>query len=77
MPAKKKENLWQLLKRLDEEAGQFNVHLHYANRYFDTAATKTKGLLEKHEKDLNKAIVKFRKMVKKVSRKKNRNKKGQ
>ena len=35
---KKKESLWELLKRLDEEAGQFNFHLHEANRYFDSAA---------------------------------------
>ena len=47
---KKKENLWELLQRLDEEAGQFNFHLHEANRYFDNTAIATKNILEKHEK---------------------------
>ena len=50
---KKKENLWELLQRLDEEAGQFNFHLYEANRYFDNTATATKKLLEKHEKRLH------------------------
>ena len=39
---KKKENLWELLQRLDEEAGQFNFHLNEANRYFDSTALATK-----------------------------------
>lgn len=62
---KKKENLWQLLKRLDEEAGQFNIHLSEANRYFDTASSKTKTLLDNHEKHLHKTIGKVRKALKK------------
>lgn len=61
---KKKENLWDLLKRLDEEAGQFNIHLSEANRYFDTAAKKTQTILEKQEKDLHKTIGKLRKALK-------------
>lgn len=70
---KKKENLWELLTRLDEEAAQFNEHLHHANRYFDTAAFHTKKLLEKHEKDLHKTIGKVRKAIK-VFKKKNETK---
>ena len=53
---KKKENLWQLLKRLDEEAGQFNLHLKQANRYFDHTAKTTNKLLENQEKELHKLI---------------------
>ncbi len=61
---KKKESFWELLKRLDEEAGQFNRHLSEANYYFDTAAGRTKGLLEKQEKDLHKTIRKLKKTLK-------------
>lgn len=61
---KKKETLWELLQRLDEEAGQFNFHLHEANRYFDTAAIKTRKLLESHERQLHKTIAKARKAIK-------------
>ena len=64
MVTKKKENLWELLKRLDEEAAQFNVHLHHANRYFDSAASHTTKLLAKHERDLHKTIGKVRKALK-------------
>lgn len=61
---KKKESLWDLLKRLDEEAGQFNYHLHQANRYFENASSATKKLLIKHEKDLHEIIGKFRQTLK-------------
>ncbi len=61
---RKKETLWELLKRLDEEAGQFNFHLHEANRYFDTAALATKRTLEKHEKRLHKLIGQVKKAIK-------------
>ena len=61
---KKKETFWELLKRLDEEAGQFNSHLFEANRYFDKTAMKTKMLLEKHEKELHKLIRKIKKPLK-------------
>ena len=71
MKARKKENLWELLKRLDEEAGQFNTHLHQANRYFDSAATQTKKLIDKHEKDLHQTILKVRKALKVFMKKKN------
>ncbi|MEO7923092.1 MAG: hypothetical protein ABIR30_05390 [Chitinophagaceae bacterium] len=73
---KKKETLWELLKRLDEEAGQFNLQLSEANRYFDTTAKKTKSLLDKHEKDLHKMIRKMKKALKAFgSKKKNKNNK--
>lgn len=61
---KKKENLWELLQRLDEEAGQFNFHLYEANRYFDTTASATKKILEKHEKRLHKLIGEVQKSIK-------------
>jgi hypothetical protein len=60
---KKKETIWQLLKRLDEEAGQFNFHLHEANRYFDTAASKTSKLLKNQEKSLHQTISKARRAI--------------
>jgi len=65
---KKKENLWDLLKRLDEEAGQLNVHLSEANRYFDDTSKATKKLVEKHEKDMHKIIGKIRKALKPLAR---------
>ena len=61
---KKKENLWQLLQRLDEEAGQFNFHLHEANRYFDNTANATKKVLERHEKKLHLLIGKVQTAIK-------------
>jgi hypothetical protein len=61
---KKKETLWDLLKRLDEEAGQFNFHLHRANRSFDNAAATTKKVLEKHEKELHRLIREIKKPLK-------------
>ena len=62
---KKKENLWDLLKRLDEEAGQYSIHLSEANRYFDNASTKTKSILDEHEKHLHQTIGKVKKALKK------------
>lgn len=53
-----------MLKRLDEEAGQFNFHLSEANRYFDSAASGTKKVLENHEKQLHKTIKQFRSALK-------------
>jgi len=67
---KKKETIWQLLKRLDEEAGQFNFHLYEANRYFDTAASRTMKLLNTHEKQLHKTISKTRRAIKSFVKKK-------
>lgn len=61
---KKKENLWELLQRLDEEAGQFNFHLNEANRYFDNTALATKKILAKHEKRLHKLIGEVQKSLK-------------
>ncbi len=60
---KKEENLWQLLKRLDEQAGQFNVHLRKANHYFDNAATATNKALERQEKELHELIGKVKKSL--------------
>jgi hypothetical protein len=60
---KKKETLWELLKRLDEQAGQFNQHLRKANRYFDSTAMATQKALEDHEKDLHKLIGKARRAL--------------
>ena len=71
-----KESFWELLKRLDEQAGQFNIHLSEANRYFDTAADKTKILLLRQEKDLHETIAKIRKALKKIQRKKDKAKKS-
>ena len=65
---KKKENLWELLKRLDEQAGQFNYHLSEANRYFDLASHKTREILIKHEQDLHKTIGKIKRLIKKTGR---------
>jgi len=65
---KKKENLWELLQRLDEEAGQYNFHLHEANRYFDNTALATKKILEKHEKRLHKLISEVQKALKTFTR---------
>lgn len=65
---KKKENLWELLKRLDEEAGQFNFHLHEANRYFDNTAIATKNILTRHEKRLHALIGKVQKTIKAIQK---------
>jgi len=67
---KKKESFWELLERLDEQAGQFNVHLSETNRYFDTAADKTRSVLMQQEKDLHDTISKIKKALKKLRRKK-------
>jgi hypothetical protein len=66
---KKKENLWELLKRLDEQAGQFNFHLSEANRYFDSASERTRTILIRHENDLHKTIGKVKKAIKKLAKK--------
>jgi len=69
---KKKESFWELLERLDEQAGQFNVHLSEANRYFDTATGKTRAMLMRHEKDLHETIAKVKRALTKF-RKENGN----
>jgi len=66
---KKKETLWELLERLDQEAGQFNLYLSEANRYFDTAAKKTRDVLDQQEKDLHTTITKVRRALKQFTRK--------
>ncbi len=67
---KKKENFWQLLKRLDQQAGEFNVHLARANMYFDQAAHKTQTILERQERDLHETIAKLKKALKKMKKEK-------
>jgi hypothetical protein len=64
---KKKENLWELLQRLDEEAGQYNLHLSEANRYFDNTALATKKILEKPEKRFHKLISQVQKAIKSLN----------
>ena len=72
---KKKETFWELLERLDRQAGEFNIHLSEANRYFDKAADTTRSLLLKQEKDLHITINKVRRALKKLSKEKeNKNK---
>lgn len=73
---KKKETFWELLERLDEQAGQFNIHLSEANRYFDTAANKTKILLARQEKELHETIAKVRRALKKFSQEMDNTNKG-
>jgi len=74
---KKKESLLELLKRLDEQTGQFNLHLNKANRYFDNSAMATQKLLKKHEEDLHKLIRKVKKALKPfVKQKKKKTKKN-
>ena len=71
---KKRENLWQLLKRLDEEAGQFNLHLKQANRYFDNTAKTTNNVLENQEKELHKLIAGVKKSLETFLRQKEKKK---
>jgi hypothetical protein len=61
---KKKETLWEMLKRLDEEAGQFNYHISEANRYFDKASERTKKVLNNHEQHLHQTIRQVRQAIK-------------
>ncbi|HUR65422.1 MAG TPA: hypothetical protein VMZ03_03660 [Chitinophagaceae bacterium] len=67
---KKKESVWQLLRRLDEEAAQFNIHLQEANRYFDNAASKTAKILTEHEREMHKTIAKLKKAIRVFAKKK-------
>jgi len=62
---KKKETFWELLERLDRQAGEFNVHLSEANRYFDRAAGKTKVILQQQENELHDTIAKVKAALKK------------
>lgn len=69
---RKKESLWELLQRLDEQAGQFNVHLSEANRYFDAAAKKTNSVLMRQERELHSTIAKVRRALRKFAAQKNK-----
>ncbi|PZR29812.1 MAG: hypothetical protein DI535_01540 [Citrobacter freundii] len=73
---KKKESVWELIKRLDEQAGAYNMHLHKANHLFDTAAKETSKVLDKHQRDLHKTISKLQKALKTLSKEKDKKKKG-
>jgi ABC-type transporter Mla subunit MlaD len=70
---KKKESFWELLERLDEQAGQFNAHLSEANRYFDMAAKKTKTVLHRQEKELHTTIGKVKRALKNLIKQKDKN----
>jgi hypothetical protein len=61
---------------LDEEAGQFNAYLAEANRYFDTAAKETQGLLTLHEKKLHSTILKVRRALKSFGKRRHSTKKN-
>ena len=67
---KNKETIWELIKRLDEQAGAFNMHLHKANHLFDTAAKETNKVLDKHQRDLHKTIAQLQKALKTFSKQK-------
>lgn len=67
---RKKETIWELIRRLDEQAGEFNIHLHKANRLFDTAAKETGKVLEKHQRDLHKTITKLQRALKAFNKQK-------
>jgi ABC-type transporter Mla subunit MlaD len=67
---RKKETIWELIKRLDEQAGAYNMNLHKANHLFDSAATETTKVLDKHQRDLHKTIVKLQKALKTFSKQK-------
>ena len=71
---KKKESFWELLQRLDQQAGEFNIHLAEANRYFDQAAHKTQSILQRQEKDLHETIAKVKKALKKLRKDKEQRK---
>lgn len=66
---KQKETIWELLTRLDEQAGAYSQHLHKANQYFDSAAKGTNKILDTHQKDLHKTIVKVRRALKTLAKK--------
>lgn len=72
---KKKETIWELIRRLDEQAGAFNTHLHQANYLFDAAAKETNKVLDKHQRDLHKTISELQKAVKKISKQKDKSSK--
>ena len=67
---RKKETIWELIRRLDEQAGEYNEHLHKANRLFDTAAKETGKVLEKHQQDLHKTITKLQRALRAFNKQK-------
>lgn len=73
---KKKESVWELIKRLDEQAGAYNMNLHKANHLFDTAAKETSKVLDKHQRDLHKTISKLQKALRAFSKEKDKAKKN-
>ena len=73
---KNKETLWQLVRRLDEQAGQFNPHLAEANRYFDITAIATRNLLDRHERELDRLFSKVKMALKPLLNQKHSKKKN-
>jgi len=67
---KKKETLWQLLKRLDEQGGQFNPYLAIANRYFDNTAAVTLQLVARHESDMHNLFCRIENVLRPLRKKK-------
>ncbi|MET0466716.1 MAG: hypothetical protein ABW007_26385 [Chitinophagaceae bacterium] len=70
-----KETIWELIKRLDEQAGAYNMNLHKANHLFDSAAKETSKVLDKHQRDLHKTIVKLQKALKTFNKQKDQKEK--
>lgn len=71
---RKKENLWQLLKRLDEQASEYNSYLTEANHYFDKTEKAAKKILGRHQEDLHKIIREVRRALKPFLKEKKPNK---
>lgn len=69
----KKESIWELLKRLDEQAAVFNEHIARANFYFDEAAAGTQKLVQKHQRDIHKTIEKLQSSLRKLKKKRKKN----
>ena len=59
-----KENLKELLDRLDEQSAQYSAHLTQANALFDTAVKKMETLLSREKKEMHRTIVKIKKAMK-------------
>ena len=74
---KDNETLWELIRRLDEQAGQFNSFLAEANRYFDNAAFVTKRLLDRHESDVQNLVSKVKMAFRPLIPQKHRKKKNE
>ena len=67
---KKKESLKELLKRLDEQSGEFNAYLYEANRLFDTSVQRVQKLLDEENKEWQASYSRMKSMIKKLRKKK-------